>query len=111
MEEKLHNRKPFFGIDKSYIAEFVYGGMDGVVTTFAVVAGAAGANLSIGVVIILGMANLFDDVFSMSVVNFLSTRAARDNYDQHRKTVLWQIENQREEEVGELRKIFAAKGF
>jgi VIT1/CCC1 family predicted Fe2+/Mn2+ transporter len=76
-----------------------------------VVAGAAGANLSISVVIILGMANLFADGFSMSVGNFLSTRAERDAYDRHRKTEIWEIENLPEKEVEEIREIYAAKGF
>ncbi len=111
MEDKLHNNKPFFGIDKSYIPEFVYGGIDGAITTFAVVAGAAGANLSVSIVIILGMANLIADGFSMSVGNFFSTQAARDNYDRHRQTELWEIENLREKEIEEIREIYAAKGF
>ncbi len=59
----------------SYLGEFVYGAIDGSVTTFAVVAGAAGANLSPSVVLILGFANLFADGFSMATGNFLSTKA------------------------------------
>ena len=111
MEDELHRNRPFFGIDKSYIPEFVYGGIDGAITTFAVVAGAAGANLSVTVVIILGMANLIADGFSMSIGNFFSTQADRDNYDRHRETELWEIENLREKEIDEIREIYAAKGF
>ena len=47
--------------DKSYLGEFVYGAIDGAVTTFAVVAGATGANLPSTVILILGFANLFAD--------------------------------------------------
>ena len=61
--------------DKSYLGEFVYGAIDGAITTFAVVAGAAGANLSSTVVLILGFANLFADGFSMAASNYLSTKA------------------------------------
>src|SRR5688572_11823702 len=111
MEDKLHGNQPFFGIDKSYIPEFVYGGIDGAITTFAVVAGAAGANLSVSIVIILGMANLIADGFSMSIGNFFSTQSERDNYDRHRQTELWEIENLREKEIEEIREIYAAKGF
>ncbi len=64
---------PWF--NDSYLGEFVYGAIDGSVTTFAVVAGAAGANLSPSVVLILGFANLFADGFSMATGNFLSTKA------------------------------------
>lgn len=59
---------------ESYLGEFVYGAIDGSVTTFAVVAGAAGANLPSSTVLILGFANLFADGFSMATGNYLSTK-------------------------------------
>ena len=59
---------------ETYLGEFVYGAIDGSVTTFAVVAGAAGANLSPAIVIILGFANLFADGFSMAASNYLSVK-------------------------------------
>lgn len=57
------------------LGEFVYGSIDGTVTTFAVVAGAAGADLSSAIVLILGFANLFADGFSMATSNYLSTKS------------------------------------
>ena len=54
---------------EDYLREFVYGGMDGAVTTFAVVTGAAGANLGIKVILILGYANVLADGFSMTVTD------------------------------------------
>ncbi|MBI2664163.1 VIT1/CCC1 transporter family protein [Candidatus Woesearchaeota archaeon] len=60
--------------DESHLGDFVYGAIDGAVTTFAVVAGAAGANLSAAIVLILGFANLFADGFSMAASNYLSTK-------------------------------------
>ncbi|MEJ2163543.1 MAG: VIT1/CCC1 transporter family protein [Robiginitalea sp.] len=62
-----------------YLGEFVYGGMDGCVTTFAVVAGAYGAGLNSNVVLILGFANLIADGFAMSVGAYLSHKTKRDN--------------------------------
>jgi VIT1/CCC1 family predicted Fe2+/Mn2+ transporter len=59
----------------TYLKEFVYGGIDGSVTTFAVVAGATGAKLDAGVIIVLGFANLIADGFSMSVGNYLSEKS------------------------------------
>ncbi len=53
----------------------MYGGIDGAVTTFAVVSGVAGAGLLSGVVIVLGLANLVDDGFSMAASNYLSSKA------------------------------------
>jgi hypothetical protein len=49
----------------SYLRDFVYGAVDGAVTTFAAVAGVAGAGLDSEVVIVLGIANLIADGFSM----------------------------------------------
>ena len=63
---------------KKYLAEFVYGATDGVVTTFAIIAGAVGAILSAKVILILGFANLLADGFSMASSNYLSTKSQRD---------------------------------
>jgi len=60
------------------LREFVYGGMDGAVTTFAVVTGAAGANLGINVILILGYANVLADGFSMAVGSYLSEKSDQD---------------------------------
>src|SRR6056297_3551565 len=61
-----------------YLAEVIYGANDGIVTTFAVVSGVAGAALNPSIVLILGAANLFADGFSMGMSNFLSRRSAID---------------------------------
>ena len=61
----------------AYLPQMVYGAFDGIVTTFAVVAAAAGAGLSNSVVIILGLANLIADGFSMGASAYLSRRAER----------------------------------
>lgn len=63
---------------ESYLSEFVYGATDGTVTTFAVVAGAAGAGLSSAVIVILGFANLMADGFSMGASSYLSAKSERD---------------------------------
>ena len=62
-----------------YLPEFIYGGMDGVITTFAIVSGVAGANLPLKVIVILGLANVFADGFSMGVSNYLSEGARESN--------------------------------
>jgi VIT1/CCC1 family predicted Fe2+/Mn2+ transporter len=61
-----------------YLAEVIYGANDGIVTTFAVVSGVAGAALSPSIVIILGVANLLADGFSMGMSNYLSRRSDLD---------------------------------
>lgn len=62
----------------NYLAEFVYGATDGTITTFAIMAGAVGASLDSGVILVLGFANLLADGFSMAVSNYLSTKSQRD---------------------------------
>lgn len=60
---------------EDYLREFVYGGIDGAITTFAVVAGATGAGFSAAVVIVLGVANLIADGISMGVGSYLSSKS------------------------------------
>jgi VIT1/CCC1 family predicted Fe2+/Mn2+ transporter len=111
MEAELHSKGNFLFFDKDYVAEFVYGGIDGAITTFAVVAGASGANLNLSVIIILGVANLLADGFSMSVGNYFSTKAEQDNYEKHKAIEYWEVDNMREKEIEEVREIYAKKGF
>ncbi|WP_137285634.1 VIT1/CCC1 transporter family protein [Halorussus salinisoli] len=61
-----------------YIAEVIYGANDGIVTTFAVVAGVAGAALDTAIVPILSVANLLADRFPMGTSNYLGQRSERD---------------------------------
>ena len=68
-----------------YLAEVIYGANDGIVTTFAVVAGVAGAALNPSIVLVLGAANLFADGFSMGMSNYLSRRSEMDYQRSTRK--------------------------
>lgn len=110
-ETSLHQPKSVFNRFQDYLGEFVYGGIDGSVTTFAVVAGAAGAELSSAIVLILGFANLLADGLSMSIGAYLATKTERQNYDKHRKIEEREVEEMPEAEKEEIRDIFRAKGF
>ncbi len=96
---------------ESYLGEFVYGGIDGCVTTFAVVSGAVGAELNSAIIIILGFANLFADGFAMSIGAYLSARSQKDNYRKHRQKEYWEIEHMPDSERQEVREIYESKGF
>lgn len=111
MEQAIHHQNNQFGKLQEYLREFVYGGIDGAVTTFAVVAGGYGANLEPGILIILGFANLLADGFSMSVGAYLSAKSERDNFDKHEKIEYWEIENLPETEREEIEEIYREKGF
>jgi VIT1/CCC1 family predicted Fe2+/Mn2+ transporter len=77
LERARVGHEPPFGTEllRHYLRDLVYGANDGIITTFAVVAGVAGAALSVRTVLILGMANLLADGFSMGASNFLSIRS------------------------------------
>jgi len=98
------------GIQK-YLGEFVYGGIDGSVTTFAVVSAATGAEQPIDVILILGFANLFADGFAMSVGAYLSSKAEQDSYEKHFREEREKIDQDFEVESDKLREIFRKKGF
>ena len=110
-EDQLHNSNTLFKSFEKYLGEFVYGGIDGCVTTFAVVAGSVGAGLDSVIIIILGFANLLADGFAMSVGAYLSTKSNNENYRKHRQIEYWEVEHMPEDEREEVRQIYRAKGF
>jgi VIT1/CCC1 family predicted Fe2+/Mn2+ transporter len=97
--------------DHNYIRDFIYGGIDGSVTTFAVVSGVSGAELATSIVLILGFANLAADGFSMAASNFLGTRAEHDDYQRLEKIEYRHIEVAPDGEREEIRQIYREKGF
>lgn len=109
-----HKMSPF----SEYLKEIVYGGVDGIVTTFAVVAGFAGANAGSQVgglgaltVLLFGLANLFADASSMALGNFLSTRSEQDRFAQEEAKERHEIENNPRMEMAESIEILKQKGF
>lgn len=96
---------------QGYLKDSVFGAIDGAVTTFAVVSSVAGVGLGSGIVIILGLANLLADGFSMASGNFLGTRAENQAARKARREEEEEIKNHPDGEREEIRQIFAAKGF
>jgi VIT1/CCC1 family predicted Fe2+/Mn2+ transporter len=93
------------------LSDAVLGGIDGCVTTFAVVSGAVGAGFSPAVALILGCANLFADGFSMAISNYESIRTQREFTETLRRTEREHIARVPEGEREEIRQIFRQKGF
>ncbi|MGM0580696.1 MAG: VIT1/CCC1 transporter family protein [Bacteroidota bacterium] len=110
-EEFIHQESSFLGRHQNYLSEFVYGGIDGSITTFAVVAGAVGAGLDNAVIIILGFANLFADGFSMSIGAYMSAKSEKQNYHKQKAIEYWEVDNLPETEREEIREIYQEKGF
>lgn len=110
-----HRQSPF----ASYFKEVIYGGVDGIVTTFAVVAGFSGAalsndttmQLSFAVVLLFGLANLFADATSMGLGNFLSVKSEQDLYNSARDKETHEVRHNAEMEYEETITIMMQKGF
>jgi VIT1/CCC1 family predicted Fe2+/Mn2+ transporter len=93
------------------IQDIVYGGNDGIVTTFAVVAGTVGADLPRYIIIILGLGNLLADGISMATGAYLSLRSERDQYRRIRREELEEIKKHPEFEREEIREFLSKMGF
>jgi VIT1/CCC1 family predicted Fe2+/Mn2+ transporter len=99
------------GPPASYLRDWVYGGIDGSITTFAIVAGVIGADLPARVVLILGVVNVLADGFSMAAANFSSTRTEIEEYQHKRRMEERHVDLHPDGEREEVRQIFEAKGF
>ena len=93
------------------VSDAILGGIDGCVTTFAIISGAIGAGFSSSVALILGFANLFADGFSMAVSNYESIKAQQEYSDVIKHTEEDHIDKVPEGEREEIRQIFKRKGF
>ena len=96
---------------QNHLGDFVYGGIDGTVTTFAIVAGVEGAGFSSKVVLALGIANILADGFSMAASNYSGTKAEQDNIARLREIEHRHITEEPEGELLEVREILSMKGF
>jgi VIT1/CCC1 family predicted Fe2+/Mn2+ transporter len=96
---------------RGYLRDAVYGGIDGSVTTFAIVAGVAGAGLSPFVIVALGLANVLADGFSMAAGNYSGTKSELDNMKRLRAVEERHIARYPDGERQEVREILAQKGL
>ncbi len=99
------------GAGSQYIGDMVLGGLDGIMTSFAVVSGVAGASLGLNVVMIMGLANLFADGFSMALGSFLSLRSEREYYEKEKSREAWEVEHFPDGEKRELLEIYRKRGY
>lgn len=99
------------GTSHQYIGDMVYGGLDGIITTFAVVSGVAGAQLGPEIVLILGLANLLADGFSMGTGAYLSSKSEQEYYDREWQREAWEVEHFPDGERAELYEVYRSQGY
>eukprot|EP01138_Halocafeteria_seosinensis_P006588 gb/GECG01006735.1/.p1 GENE.gb/GECG01006735.1/~~gb/GECG01006735.1/.p1 ORF type:complete len:321 (+),score=51.11 gb/GECG01006735.1/:1-963(+) len=99
------------GVGSDVIKSIVFGGLDGIITTFATVAAVAGSGLDVEVLILLGLANLIGDAISMGVGDFLSSKAETEHVWIERDREKWEYENYPEGEKQEMIDIYINKGI
>jgi VIT1/CCC1 family predicted Fe2+/Mn2+ transporter len=99
------------GAASQYLGEMVYGGLDGIITTFAVVSGVAGAQLGTSVILILGLANLLADGFSMATGAYLSSKSEQEYYRKEWEREAWEVEHFPEGERAELYAVYRQRGY
>lgn len=94
-----------------YIGSMVFGGLDGIITTFAVVSGVVGAQLAPAIIIIMGLANLLGDGISMALGAFISQKSEKEYYDRESERESWEIEHYPDGERQELLEIYLKQGY
>ncbi|MFC1879201.1 VIT1/CCC1 transporter family protein [Chloroflexota bacterium] len=89
----------------------VYGGLDGIITTFAVVSGVAGAQLGTPVILILGLANLLADGFSMATGAYLASKSEQEYYQKEWEREAWEVEHFPDGERAELFELYRRRDY
>ena len=94
-----------------FLKPLIFGGLDGILTSFAIVAGAAGGNMPIPVVIVLGFSNILADALAMGVGEFLSSKAENEWILNERAREKWEMDNYPEGEIREMIDIYVERGM
>ncbi len=94
-----------------FLKPLIFGGLDGILTSFAIVAGAAGGSMPVPVVLVLGFSNIFADALAMGVGEFLSSKAENEWILSERRRENWEMENYPEGEIREMIDIYVERGM
>lgn len=94
-----------------FVKHIVYGGLDGIISSFALIAAAVGARLPFEVVLLIGFAILLADGLSMGIGSYLSAKAEQDHVLRERGREKWEYDNYPEGEIEEMVELYRAKGF
>lgn len=86
-------------LEGEILKSIIFGGLDGILSSFAIIAGAAGGSLSTETILILGFSNIFADALSMGVGEYLSTTADNEYVISERRREQLELETYPEEEI------------
>lgn len=94
-----------------YVKCVVFGGLDGIMTTFAIIAAAAGSSQAFSTILVFGFSNVVADAFSMGFGEYVSGSAEIDHAASERRREEWEVENAKDLEIEEMVEIYEHKGL
>ena len=106
-----HTSEDHGGVGSSRVKSIVFGGLDGVITTFSIVAAVAGASLPPQTAILMGFSNLIADAISMGLGDFLSSKAELEFEISESVREKVEFEHSPQEEIGEHADLLIARGM
>ena len=94
-----------------YVKNIIYGGLDGIITTFSIIAAAVGANLEMITIIAMGVANLIADGLSMGLGDYLSSHFENKYINSEKEKEEYEYIHNRDYEIEELKELYVAEGL
>ena len=89
----------------------VFGGLDGILTSFAIISGSVGASLGPVAMLALGVSNVLADALSMGAGEYLSSRSYNSYVRKEREREAWELQNYPAGEIAEMVELFVARGM
>jgi len=108
---QLAQEKHNTGVGGEMLKSVIYGGVDGILTAFAVVSGGAGGDLQPHVVLVLGLSSLFANAFSMGIGDIVSTLSYNEHVMEERRREEWEFDNYPEGEIKEMVDLYENRGL
>lgn len=93
------------------LKSIVFGGLDGILTSFAIISGSVGASLGPVPMLALGVSNVLADALSMGVGEYLSSRSYNSYVRKEREREAWELQNYPAGEIAEMVELFVARGM
>ena len=94
-----------------YIKNIIFGGIDGIITTFSIIAACYGSNLQIKYIIAMGFANLVADAFSMGFGDYISSLFESKYIISEKNKETYEYENNRGYELNEMMELYQKEGI